>query len=67
MPKMRVLEGDEQLFEFEADHVPAIGDTFSWKTAGPFRVTDRAWNFPAEYNDVVHRVTLTVERVGSHV
>lgn len=65
MPKMRVFEGDDLLAEFEADHVPSVGDTFWWQTAGPFRVIDRAWSFPAEYNDVAHRVSLTVERISA--
>jgi hypothetical protein len=63
MARMRIQEGDNVLGEIEADHIPVTGDTFWWKTAGPFRVTDREWNFPAEYNDVVHRVTVTVERI----
>lgn len=46
----------------EADHVPAVGDRFMWETAGPFLVKSRTWDFPAEYNDVAHRVTLFVER-----
>ena len=66
MPIMRIKHGDETLGEIESDHIPMIGDALFWKTAGPFQVTDRAWNFPAEYNDVVHRVTLTVERISPH-
>lgn len=63
MPIMRVEIDGQSQGTIEDDHVPAVGDTFFWKTHGPFRVLDRVWIFPAEYNDVAHRVTLTVERI----
>lgn len=63
MPIMRVIENDEVLGTIEAEHIPMIGDSFTWKTNGPFNVIDRSWNFPAEHNDVAHLVTLHVERI----
>ena len=64
MTIIRVVEQDKSLGDFEADQIPAIGDSFTWKTFGHFLVTAREWNFPAEYNDVAHRVTLTVDRLS---
>ena len=63
MAIMKIIQSGKPLGDIEAEFVPAIGDTFHWEKYGPYRVLDRIWNFPAEYNDVAHRVTLEVEKI----
>lgn len=61
---MRVVDGNEYIGTMEAPVVPAVGDSFFWKTNGPYEVLSRLWSFPEEYqSDRPELVTLSVRKI----
>ena len=62
---MCVTEAGDCIGQIEADHVPAVGDTFRWRSQGPYRVIHRQWQFPYDEKDVAKKVKLEVEFVSS--
>jgi len=62
---IHVLDGDKVVGDIEAEIVPSVGDTFWWKTSGPYEVQSREWHLPVGYvEEKPYVVTLRVKEMN---